>query len=167
MDFLFSGIVGAVLAILGTVGYTEYKEFRLRARQRSGFARLLNAELSRNSDILANYNVSYIIAPDVVIPRTETRQREVWRIQELPPVKLEAWRESRATIASLLPKKDFDAVEVYYRELESLLDTKPSVEEEKAKQRARAEAENKIGTIEACQLRATEKLKKYLRTASY
>jgi hypothetical protein len=167
MDFLFSGIAGAVLAVLGTIGYTEVKEARQRSRQRSGLARLLHAEILRNSPILKDYDVSYIIAPDAVIPRTEIRQREVWHIQEMPPVKLDAWQESRATITSLLPKKDFDAVEVYYRELESLLDTKPSANEETAKQRARTEAENKIRNIEACQLRATEALEKYLRTPRY
>jgi hypothetical protein len=65
-------------------------------------------------------------------------------------------------IALLLTRKAFDAVEVYYRELEEVLDMKPSAPEERDKQRVRIEAENRIRKIEGHQVHAGEALKKYL-----
>jgi hypothetical protein len=78
---LLAAAIGAALVFLLRLG---------EARQRSGLARLLNAEILRNSLALRGYDPSKITLPNVVIPRIETRPREAFNIQEFPRVKLEA-----------------------------------------------------------------------------
>jgi hypothetical protein len=157
-DTLLGAAVGAVLVFL----FTEVREARQRSRQRSGLARLLNAEIGRNSFALRGYDPSKIALPDVVSPRTPTKIREVINIQEFPPVKLEAWQEARTLIAPLLTRKAFDTLEVYYRELEELLDMKPPLQDEREIGRVRTEAANRIHNLEGLQVHASESLKKYI-----
>jgi hypothetical protein len=159
-DTLLGAVIGAVLVFL----FTEVREARQRSRQRSGLARLVNAEIGRNSTALRLFNPSYIALPDVVVPRTmgSDRPSEVTRVQEFPPVRLEAWREARIALAPLLSRKDFDALEVYYRELEELLDMKPPAPSKEDEERVLTEAKNRIHNLEGLQVLASQALKKYL-----
>jgi hypothetical protein len=60
-----------------------------------------------------------------------------------------------------LSRKDFDALEVYYRELEELLDMKPPVPEGQAQERVLTEAKNRIHNLEGLQVLASQALEKY------
>ena len=113
LDVLWSGAAGAVLVALFTIGYTEVREARQRARVRMGYARLLDAEIEANGRALERIH-----------ERTDVSWEDLatdWL--ESPPTD-EAWKEIRASLAPLIKAEDFNTLDEHYRLLGVLLDMK-------------------------------------------
>jgi hypothetical protein len=100
---LVSGLVGALLVFLLTTVYTEVREARQRARERSGLARLLETELQRQSDVLMPEEMSEV--------RREIAQGGLTQ---------DVWLECRVRMAQLVDRGTFYGLEIYYREVDQL-----------------------------------------------
>jgi hypothetical protein len=110
-DFLWGGAAGAVLVALFTIGYTEVREARQRVRARMGYARFLGAEIQANGETLEPFN-------------DEDWASEVGQGNALDRISVDAWREARVPLASLIKAEDFDSLVEYYRRLEELMELK-------------------------------------------
>jgi hypothetical protein len=113
LDNLWSGAAGAVLVALFTVGYTEVRERRQQARERMGYARILDAEIEANGRALER------VHEDTVVSWEDLTRTWLDR----PPTD-EVWREIRAPLAPLIRAEDFDTLDEHYRLLGVLLDMK-------------------------------------------
>jgi hypothetical protein len=111
-DVLFSGLAGAMLAVAGTVVYTEVRDSRRRVEERAALARLLLYEVSRNKDAL------------------ETRQRQVafegrgvrlLAKSSHDPPGIGAWLASRIRLAQLVKPEDFTVILDYYHNVQRLV----------------------------------------------
>ena len=114
-DNLFSALVGALLALLLTTGYTEIRQRRQGVRECAELARLLVHELTRNED------------QNTVRTREQPaangeKQEEVLSVTGENRPSLQAWMEVRTRLAQLMKREDFNALDEYYSILQSLVD---------------------------------------------
>ena len=114
-DNLFSALVGALLALLLTTGYTEIRGRRQGVRECAELAGLLVHELTRNED------------QNTVRTREQPaangeEQEEVLSVTGENRPSLQAWMEVRIRLAQLMKREDFNALDEYYSILQSLVD---------------------------------------------
>ena len=113
-DNLFSALVGALLALLLTTGYTEIRERRQGVRECAGLARLLVHEVTRNEDQNTVGTREQ--------PAANGEEQEVLSVTGENRPSLQAWMEVRARLAQLMKREDFNALDEYYSILQSLVD---------------------------------------------
>ena len=113
-DNLFSALVGALLALLLTTGYTEIRERRQGVWECAGLARLLVHEVTRNED-------QNTVATSEQ-PAANGEEQEVLSVTGENRPSLQAWMEVRARLAQLMKREDFNALDEYYSILQSLVD---------------------------------------------
>ena len=113
-DNLFSALVGALLALLLTTGYTEIRERRQGVRECAGLARLLLYEFRRNEYLKTVRTREQ--------PAANGEEQEVLSVTGENRPSLQAWMEVRARLAQLMKREDFNALDEYYSTLQSLVD---------------------------------------------
>src|SRR5919199_34345 len=106
MGLHFSGLAGAVLAVPGTVGYTEFRDWRRRVSERAGPTRLLiNVIGSNESRQLVSLQQENFNTED-----GEPSKREILQIHANAPPSVGAWVASRAQLAQLMEPEDFSMI---------------------------------------------------------
>ena len=120
-EVVLAAFLGAVFGALATFVITELRESHQRMREKCGLARLLLAEMERNSPDRPE--------PTLVVKETvdakDIRHEVVSTYTESPPM-LDSWREARTRLAQLLKPQDFIALADYYQILETLSDNATS-----------------------------------------
>lgn len=109
--------LGAILGAFASLVFGEWREARQRIWEKAGLARLLLAEVERNSP---DRKKPSVVIKEVVDARG-IRHEVVETYTEKPPM-LDAWRETRTRLAQLLESQDFMALADYYQILQTLAD---------------------------------------------
>lgn len=152
LNTLLGAGIGAVLVFL----FTEVREARQRSRERPGLAKLLNAEIGQNSHVLRLFD-----------PTAEVEHG--WSGQYLPLTR-EAWEECRVKMAQLADRGAFDALEVYYRELQQLTQVRASglvAHDPHQVDHVREEVRSRIWNLEGLQIRASAAMQAYIAPPWY
>ena len=114
VSIVLSAVVGAFVALV----FGEWREARQRVREKSGLAKLLLAEMKRNSPDSDEPTV----VVDVVVDIERNIRHEIVQADTSNLPRLDAWRETRTRVAQLFESQDFVLLADYYQILQTLSD---------------------------------------------